>query len=450
MDEERKVGETTGAGTRETAETAPKKKSKAPRRALMIGMVCAIALGAFGAGFGVSRLALDPEIRSLVRLKNRIQTSYYEEVTDDEFYGLLFQSVNEKLLDKYSGYLTSDEYKAVRQQAKGKQEGIGLVFSTTGEEMRVVRVCGNSPAEEAGIVAGEYILAFGKTQAELTESTLFDEFTAFLEDFEAGEDFCVKVKDNAGQTRLVTLAKASYTENYVFYRTKTGSYRFTGKDADEPTQAGLPLACLSEDTAYIGLTQFNGSAGEEFAGAMELFRAQEKKDLVLDLRGNGGGYLDIMLEIARYFCKSATNDEPLAAIADYGEYTQEFFAEGNEYYQYFSADSRICVLADDQTASASECLIGCMVDYGAIGYEDICLCERDGNAKTYGKGIMQTTYPLWGLLGDAVKLTTARICWPSGKCIHGVGVRVEDGAKRTAENADRDGEAETAIQTLYS
>lgn len=432
--------EKTGAGTSRT-------DKKSFRRAIFIGMACAVA---FGAGFGVSRLVLDPQMRSLIRLKNRIQKSYYEEVTDDEFYGLLFQSVNEKLLDKYSNYLTSEQYSASKRQAKGEQEGIGLVFSSDEEVMRVVRVCGNSPAESAGIVAGEYIVGFGKTQAELVKSSLFDEFVAFLEVFAEGENFCVEVQDSAGESRFVTLAKASYTENYVFYRTKTDSYRFTGEDADEPLLAGAPLSCLNEDAAYISLTQFNGSAGEEFAGAMELFRKENKKDLVLDLRGNGGGFLDIMLEIARYFGKTATDKKPVAAIADYGDYTEDFYAEGNDYYKYFSADSRICVLADNQTASASECLIGFMLDYGAITYSDICLCERAGETKTYGKGIMQTTYPLWGLQGDAVKLTTARILWPSGNCIHGVGVTENDGTKCAEEKANRDEEAKTAIEILYA
>ena len=413
------------------------------RRAFIIGLVGVLT---FFAGFGASRLVLDPEIRSLIRLKNRIQNSYYEEVTDEEFYGLLFQSVNEKLLDKYSGYLTSEEYAKNRQKAKGEQEGIGLVFSAVEEKMRVVRVCGNSPAEEVGILAGEYIVGFGKTQ--IRQSSVFEEFVAFLEPLAEDEPFFVCVENSAGEQRTVALAKKKYTENYVFYRTKTGSYRFTGEDADVTTEAGMPLSGLPADTAYIYLTQFNGSAGEEFAGAMRLFKEQNKKDLVLDLRGNGGGYLDIMLDIAQYFCKNATDKKPLVAIADYDGDTQKFYAKANAYADYFSADSRIFVLADEQTASASECLLGCMLDYGTIGFEDICLIERGNGAKTYGKGIMQTTYPL-SLQGDAVKLTTARICWPFGRCIHGVGITANDGAKSVAQLDGWDDEATSAILSLY-
>lgn len=428
-----------------------KKKSKKQRVAACLTAL-GIALCSFLAGAFVNYLTLDEQMRTLLRLKDRIQKSYYKEVSDDEFYDTLFDAVSEDLLDEYSWYLSSDEYKHSQEQAEGKQSGLGLVFSTGQvgiEQMRVVRVCGNSPAEAANIVTGEYIVGFGASETELTEGLYFDDFSAFLENYEAGETFVLKVRSLTGETRVISLAKSNYVENYVFYRTNTTAYRFIGEDALTPTAKGEPLSCLDERTAYIRLTQFNGAAAAEFDGAMKLFAELGKKNLVLDLRGNGGGYLDIMLEVARYFCKNATGNKPIIAVADYGKKTESFAANGNYYGQYFDENSRITVLADNQTASASECLIGCMLDYGAIAYTDICLAERDGVAKTYGKGIMQTTYPLAGFSGDAVKLTTARICWPvSKKCIHGVGVLPTDGTLTVAENINAEAELIAAIAVL--
>ena len=429
-----------------------KKKTKKQRVAACLTAVF-IALGSFLAGAFVNYLTLDNQMRTLLKLKNRIQKSYYEEVSDDEFYDVLFDAVSDNLLDEYSWYLSGDEYKQSQQQAEGKQSGLGLVFSTGQagiEQMRVVRVCGNSPAEAANIVAGEYIVGFGASETELAEGLYFDDFSAFLEDYDAGERFVLKVRSLTGETRVISLAKSDYVENYVFYRTNTTAYRFIGEDALTPTAKGEPLDCLDDRTAYIRLTQFNGAAAAEFDGAMQLFAEQGKKNLVLDLRGNGGGYLDIMLKVARYFCKSATGNKPIVAVADYGEKSESFAANGNYYSRYFDENSRITVLADNQTASASECLIGCMLDYGAIAYTDICLAERGGVAKTYGKGIMQTTYPLAGFNGDAVKLTTARICWPvSKKCIHGVGVLPTDGALTVSENPNAEAELIAAIALLY-
>ncbi len=433
------------------AEEKPVEKKGKKQRILACLTALGIALCSFFAGAFVNYLSMDGELRTLLKLKERIQKSYYQEISDDEFYDALFDAVSDNLLDEYSWYLSREEYQQAQESAKGNQSGLGLVFSTgqTGlEQMRVVRVCGNSPAEEKGIVAGEYIVAFGASETELTEG-LFNDFSNFLNGYNTGENFFVKVKGLTGETRTIAIAKSHYVENYVFYRTNTTAYRFVGEEALTPEQKGEPLTCLDDDTAYIRLTQFNGAGAEEFTEAMKLFLEQGKKNLVLDLRGNGGGYLDIMLKIARYFCKNATENKPIIAVADYGESKENFNADANEYDKYFKEDSRITVLADNQTASASECLIGCMVDYGTINYSDICLAYRGGEAKTFGKGIMQTTYPLIGFNGDAVKLTTARICWPvSQKCIHGVGVLPSDGARTVAEDMDSERELIDAIAVL--
>lgn len=428
-----------------------KKKGERKRKTLSCILVAAIAFISFGGGVLTRQLSLDGEIRSLIKLKNRIQSSYYYEISDKDFYDAIFNAVSEGLLDEYSTYMDAEEYEKTHSQAKGEQSGLGLVFTTKAadgsDQMLITRVCGNSPAEEAGIEAGDYVVGFGSSAQELTQSNSFDEFVNFLSDYETGKPFVVCLKEQG----MIELAKQAYVENYVFYRTEKSAYCFTGKNADVLTEKGKPFAFLGEETAYIRLTQFNGSAAEQFSQAMRLFQTQNKKHLLLDLRGNGGGYLDIMREIASYFCKTAEEETPVVAVADYGEYQKEYSATGNYYRQFFAENSRICVLADNQTASASECLIGCMYDYGTIGYDDICLAERSGEAKTFGKGIMQTTYSLGLAQGDAVKLTTARICWPKSlNCIHGRGVLPADGALRIAENPVENEEIKAAAQVLFS
>ena len=455
MDEEQKV-EPTEDKNRENG--LPEQISKRKRRVKACVLAGVIALCSFLGGWIGNALTWDSEMRKLNRLKNRIQKSYYEEVTDDEFYGVLFSAVNEKLLDDYSWYMTEEEYAQTRAQAKGEQSGLGLSFITgaTGiEEMRIVRVSANSPAEKAGLIAGEYIVGYGVNgQTEKIETKVkdgesyFDNFASFLQGFKKGEAICLQVKGLDGQERVVELAKEKYVENYVFYRTNKNGYGFG--DNGEAVERKDALSELPDDGAYIRLTQFNGKAAEQFDGAMDLFKKEKKKFLVLDLRGNGGGYLDITLEIASYFCKNADKRKPLVAVADYGEKTEKFYATGNCYDEYFSAESRIFVLADNQTASASECLIGCMIDYGAISYADICIAQRGEEVKTYGKGIMQTTYPLTGIYGDAVKLTTARICWPvSNRCIHGRGIVLADGVKTIAENINFEEETKNAVLVVF-
>ncbi len=424
---------------------------KRDKKWLSYVLVGVIALASFWGGFLTRQLSLDPEMRSLIRLKNRIEKSYYYGIDDKEFYDTIFGAINEGLLDDYSLYMDEEEYADYRSQGQGQQSGIGLVFTTktpSGEkQMYLTRVCGNSPAEEAGIREGDSLIGFGASREAIVYSNDFDEFLAFVSNYKSGEKFFVQFQEQG----IIELTKKNYVENYVFYRSQASAYRFTGENADTLTEAGKPLTCLDEETAYIRLTHFNGGAAEQFSEVMEIFRSENKQNLVLDLRGNGGGYLDIMLEIAGYFCKNTDEDEPIGAIADYGEYQKEYTVPENLYWEYFNEDSRICVLADNQSASASECLIGCMYDYGAIAYSDICLSQRDGVAKTFGKGIMQTTYPLRGGIGGAVKLTTAKICWPtSGRCIHGRGVLPEDGALQVEESKLFDGEITAAIKLLFA
>ncbi len=423
-------------------------------RKILFGVLAiALAVLCFFAGYFTYSLTLDSEIRSLIQLKNTIQAEYYEQVSDKDFYDAVFDGVNENLLDPYSKYMTADEFAQTRSEAKGNRSGLGLVFlieDTNGKsQMLVTRVCGNSPAESAGIKAGEYVVGFGKNQSQMQASVVFDEFSAFLETLATGELFYVRLQ--SGQTvRDVQIAKKEYVENYVFYRTNTTSYRFVGNKATTLVERGDPLSSLPQNTAYIRLTQFNGAAAEEFKQAMELFKEQGKTNLLLDLRENGGGFLSIMQSISSYFCKTSEEKKPVVAIADYGDKKESYRAYGNYYGEYFRKDSRICVLADSSTASASEALMGAMLDYGAISYGDICLSKRAGVAKTYGKGIMQSTFPFGLVNSDAVKLTTAKIVWgASQNCIHGRGILPSDGTLVVEEDHVGDSEINAAIRKLF-
>ena len=415
----------------------------------------ALAAGLFGAGYLASHLQYDSELRALRRIKNAIQKHYYEQVTDEEFYGVLFDAVNENLLDAYSQYMTPDEYQGVLTEATGEWSGLGVTFLTENaqgeKQMLIYRVSGNSPAEEVGVLEGDYLIGYGMDGNTITLTDDYDEFYAFVQAREKDETFYIKLR--RGESELIlSIAKKTFVENYVFYRSSTTAYAFTGDGASVLTERGEPLTSLASDTAYIRLTQFNGQAAAEFKQAMQTFKQEEKTHLVLDLRGNGGGYMDILQEIAAYFCKGSEG-KSLIAVAKYREGQKEsFYAKDSYYSQYFGENSKIKVLADSSSASASECLLGCMLDYGAISYGDICLSERSGVAKTYGKGIMQSTYP-FGLVGsvDAIKLTTAQIYWPKSEtCIHGRGILPEDGTKTVAENYEKDVEINAAIAKLFA
>ncbi len=421
---------------------APKKKGKI--RWQYIVTAVAVGICVFFSGWLTCWLTLDEEIRTILDIKKTIQNKYYKDVTDEEFYTAIFGGINDKLLDPYSGYMTPEEFQSYTADMQGSRAGIGLVFAGGDSELRILRVCGNSPAEKAGLKAGEKILGLGKTEEGVVACENFEEFSAVLGGYETKETFFLKVEGKDG-ARVISLYKDEYVENLLFYRTKTNAYAFEGENATQLVQKGEPMEYLDEDTAYIRLISFTGNAEKEFDEAMARFKKEGKKNLVLDLRENGGGYLNIMQAIASYFCKNTTEETPVVAIADYGEKKQEYRARGNYYKDYFQEDSRICVLADNGSASASECLIGSMLDYGAITYQDICLAERSGVAKTYGKGIMQEVYYVNIFKMDALKLTTAEIRWPKGNSIHDRGVLPSDGTL-TVEQADFEEETKNAVK----
>ncbi len=478
-EEENCIGETTETQEpqepQEPQETPPK-KGKRRKKALAIVLAVVFAFTCFFSGFIVYWLILDEDVRTLIRIKNKIQKEYYEEVTDEAFYDAVAQSVaeykradgytdadffeaaytgiNTYLLDEYSAYMTEEEYEGVQQQATGQQSGIGAYFLRGYDDTLVYRVAGNSPAEEAGLQRGDTIVGVGNTPSEILLCEDRSALSLYISSVAVGETFYMQWRTADGEIKLAPLAKGEYIENYVYYKTNDVSYGFV-ENASGTWQAktvGEPLAYLNADTAYIQIVQFNGDADAAFDSAMRLFAADGKTDLIVDLRGNGGGYMNIFQSIAKYFCKDAGNrNRPIVAIADYGEKKEKFRATGNIYADYFSADSRITVLADESTASASECLIGCMYGYGAIGYDDICLVEDEtGAAHTFGKGIMQTTYTMAGI--GALKLTTAKIFWPPNGTysIHGVGVTSADGTKTVSYALSYSEQTQAAIASLYA
>lgn len=445
--------------------TNDKKPKKIWTAVIAVASAILLMTGAFFAGYFVYASKLDSGMKSLIWVKETIQREYQYDVSDKEFYDAVFGGIND-MLDDYSEYLTADDYAQTLDESTGKWSGLGIQFSTMDKagnsRITVVRVSGNSPAFFAGVQEGSEIIAYGDDEESLTQAQTFALFKDYLAEKEEREPFLLQMREggDAGAVRTITIQKEAFIESYVLYRSNEASYSYTGENANQRTQGNHPLLALDNDTAYIRLAQFNGGAAEQFDDAMSLFKAEKKKNLVLDLRFNGGGYMDILCSIAKYFCKDGKGGNPTVSRAKYKNgKVVDFLADANVYYDYFSEESKIAVLADNGTASASECLIGCMVDYGALEYENIYLCERvaqkteNGTVqtfteyKTYGKGIMQSYFSRdWTSVSETLKLTTATVCWPvSGKCIHGVGVTEEDGAKKIDENFVNDGEIGLAI-----
>ncbi len=441
------------------------REKKIERSILTVLLALVLAAAFFCAGWFGRFASLDPRARSLLWALDTAKDNYYKDFDEDELYDRIFAAFE---LDPYSCYYTADEYGAVEDERNGNSAGYGIAMSAFEGEgaPRFMRVAENSPARIAGIQKGMYVLGYGRDEDSLSQGST-QEFMDFVDG--ANGSFVIKCGFliDGSDARTLRLTASAYTPAYCAYRDGETSFSFRYKanvsfdgsaskaEAEAVgafTETEEPLAGLPADTAYIRLDEFNGNAAAEMKCCLAKMRERNKKNLILDLRTNGGGYMDILIEIASHMMKDAPASRALVASAKFKNGSVfNYSSANNDYGSYFTSDSRVTVLADEYTASASECLIGALVDYGTVGFDDVVLRkdEASGVARSYGKGIMQSHFR--DGRGNVLKLTVAEIFWPNGKSIHGKGVTEADGAKSVAAPfipGERDILLQTVVQSL--
>ncbi len=411
------------------------------KSAVTVAVAVVAAIGMFLAGFFAGRIK-DPDVAALEFIVKTYKRHYLE--YDDDFVSVMSKSI----LDEYSEYYTKEEYAELKKISSGVRGGIGIYYGDRSDGSVVIaEVLGNSPAERAGIKAGYIVKGFRKSVDEnFTEINGRQELSDALAPLALGEEFVLKLEytDADGvHEKECTLARKEYRQTYVYYSDASGSWRFSNGNEEDMDDLKFerydePIADFGDDTAYLRYTLFYGTANGilgsagQIEEALKKFTVSGRSKLILDLRGNGGGYVDICQSVAKFFVPAPENSFSLIATAEYKKdpktdksKTEIFKSSAIEFgtYNY----DKIIVLADENTASASEMLIGAMLSYDTQDKIDVVLApskDDDGQTvyKSYGKGIMQTTYVnTFG--GGALKLTTARLVWPDGKtCIHGVGI----------------------------
>lgn len=429
------------------------------KSAVTVAVAVVAAIGMFLAGFFAGRIK-DPDVAALEFIVKTYKRHYLE--YDDDFVSVMSKSI----LDEYSEYYTKEEYAELKKISSGVRGGIGIYYGDRSDGSVVIaEVLGNSPAERAGIKAGYIVKGFRKSVDEnFTEINGRQELSDALAPLALGEEFVLKLEytDADGvHEKECTLARKEYRQTYVYYSDASGSWRFSNGNEEDMDDLKFerydePIADFGDDTAYLRYTLFYGTANGilgsagQIEEALKKFTVSGRSKLILDLRGNGGGYVDICQSVAKFFVPAPENSFSLIATAEYKKdpktdksKTEIFKSSAIEFgtYNY----TKIIVLADENTASASEMLIGAMLSYDTQDKIDVVLApskDADGQTvyKSYGKGIMQTTYVnTFG--GGALKLTTARLVWPDGKtCIHGVGITksLEGYEKKIYESAGSD------------
>ena len=412
-------------------QTAVRKQTR--QRGILIG-IGSLLLAAvfFTVGWFSHYYSLGKQKRDLLWLIDTVEKNYYKPFTDEEWekmYDGLYDAV---LPDQFCSFFSPEEYAALVRAGQGSNADTGLSAIDYEGALRVYHVVGNSPAALAGIESGMTIYRFGADPDALKTGTRDDLYASSG----ANGSFYFECGYSAESKKLYQVTSGEYLASYCVYRDSESSFTFTGTDRLVLTETNKPIAGLDGDTAYVRLLEFDGKADEEFADLVLLMKQRNRKHLIIDLRNNGGGYLSTLQSIASHLMRDAKERYPLVASAKYRNgKTSDFNAYDNDFELYFEkGSSRIAVLADENTASASECLIGALIDYGTCGFEDVYLRKTEGEqARSYGKGVMQSAY--LSATGSALRLTSAEIYWPKGKSIHGVGV-TEKVTQNGAEKGD--------------
>ena len=373
-----------------------------------------LAVVTFFVGVLVGNGILDKDVRAVKDLVEKYKQYYYFEE------GNIIDLVSSTLLDDYSEYYTKEEYQKVKDGSKGYTDGIGLRIDNTTNKIKLVLY--NSPCDLAGVKEG------GIVKKVIIDGTEYENIKQTLDQTTVGQSICLVIDYN-GTINTYNIVKSNYKQTFVKYADNTGEYSFRGNSNIRYEKISDNSFVTDSSIGYLKYTSFSGkdsglegSVGQ-FDCALDNFKNASKSKLILDLRDNGGGYVDVLEQIASMILPTANGSSAVIGVATDKRGNVERFATKPVTFENYNI-KKLVILANSMSASASEVLIGAILDY-ASNYSDLELSvlisdENRGNTSTYGKGIMQTTF--LNLDGSAVKLTTAKLTLPlSNKCIHGVG-----------------------------
>lgn len=320
-------------------------------------------------------LGTTDKFNNIVQLENFIKEHYLFKVDEKNFEIGELKGAVASLKDPYSEYLSPEEMDALTEETTGKFFGIG-VYIAPGEDglITVISPIKGSPAEKAGLNSGDKILQInGKDYTG-------DNITEASKAIRGEKDSLVK---------LLVLKNGSKKPQEISVK------------RDQVKIASVIEKELGE-IGYIGITVFDEDTDKEFGKALDDLVKKNKPGIILDLRGNPGGVVDAAVGI----CDKILPEGVIVTLKDNQNKIIEEYKSDKNY-----VDTKMVVLQNGGSASASEILAGAIRDYKRATIV---------GEKSYGKGIVQTVFPL--AKGSGLKLTTAEYFTPSGKSIHKLGI----------------------------
>lgn len=278
-------------------------------------------------------------------------------------------------LDPHSNYMDPEETKAMTEPLQGNFDGIGIQFNVLTDTLYVIQVIPGGPSEKVGLMAGDRILFVNDTLiAGVKMKTT---------------DIMKRLRGPKGTEVRVKVLRNHDPELMEFKITR-------GKIPVHSLDAAY---MADKHTGYIKLNRFAASSADEFREALEKLKKEGMKQLILDLQGNGGGYLNIAIDLADEFL---SKDKLIVYTEGMRHSREEAKATAKGGFE----EGRLVVLVDESSASASEILAGAVQDWD----RGVIVGRR-----TFGKGLVQKPIPLPD--GSMMRLTVSRYYTPTGRCI---------------------------------
>ena len=327
----------------------------------------------------LNELSDSVQLPKVVQAFNQIQSNYIEDVSDQDLVEGAISGMLSSLGDPYSEYLDVETMEAFNEQIKASFEGIGAEVSMINGVVTIVSPLKGSPAEKAGLRPNDQVITI---EGESTEGLDLLEAVAKIRG-EKGTDVNIEVRrQNSEQLIPFTITRDTIPLETVY---------------SEVVEQN------DEAIGYIEITNFSETTATHFKKALTTFESEGIDGLVIDVRGNPGGLLDVVQEILREFIPS---DRPYMQVEDGNGEKERFFSNTETAKSY-----PVTVLIDEGSASASEIL--------AVSLKEAIDANVVGQT-SFGKGTVQTTLDMGD--GSSLKLTILNWLSAEGTSIHEVGV----------------------------
>ncbi len=320
------------------------------------------------------RFAVYPKVNKISGIIDYITQEYVDSVDRNEIIENTIPDIL-KQLDPHSVYIPARDVAAVNEPLEGNFSGIGVLFNMQDDTVFIINTTLNGPSEKMGILPGDRIV---RVNDSLVAGAGMP-----------SSDIVKMLKGKRGTKVNVSIARRGVEELLEFEITR-----------DRIPIASIDLAyMLTDDIGFIKISQFSKSTSDEFRKAVDTLNDQGMKKLILDLRWNGGGFMNAATQIADQFLEAGT---PIVYTEGYAQPRQDVVATAKGKL----LEHDLIILIDEGSASASEILAGAIQDND----RGLIIGRR-----SFGKGLVQQQTMFSD--GSALRLTIARYYTPTGRSI---------------------------------